>query len=166
MIRSQSEKFGYVPVKVVYHCEEGCKPTRDVREHNDSSPEKRSYFEKYDLGKVREIESKEIPHWYPHHRMMNMTDDCSRGSEMRWTDYGMSEPWLDLFTKRNLWALSSIRDAINKVEDESVRDALMFGLTGLLLNSSKMYQGARGGSMASPTGRTIIPQVFKRNGCH
>jgi hypothetical protein len=55
VIRSQSEKFGYIPVKVVYHCEEGCKPTRDVREHNDSSPVKRSYFEKHDLGKVREI---------------------------------------------------------------------------------------------------------------
>ena len=52
VIRSQSEKFGFVPVKVVYHCEAGCKPTRDVREHNDSSAEKRSYFEKYDLGKV------------------------------------------------------------------------------------------------------------------
>ena len=60
-----SEKFGFVPVKVVYHCEGGCKPTRDVREHDDSSPDKRSYFEQYDLGKIREIESKPIPHWYP-----------------------------------------------------------------------------------------------------
>jgi hypothetical protein len=32
---------------------------------------KRSFFETYDLGKVREIESKEIPYWYPHHPMMN-----------------------------------------------------------------------------------------------
>ncbi len=56
VIRSQSEKFGFIPVKVVYHCEVGCKPTRDAREHNDSSPEKRSYFEKHDIGKVREIE--------------------------------------------------------------------------------------------------------------
>ena len=29
VIRSLSEKFGYIPVKVVYHCENGCKPTRD-----------------------------------------------------------------------------------------------------------------------------------------
>ena len=31
VIRSQYEKFGYVPVKVVYHCENGCKPARGVR---------------------------------------------------------------------------------------------------------------------------------------
>ena len=36
VIRSQSEKFGFIPVKVVYHCENGCKPTRDVREHSDT----------------------------------------------------------------------------------------------------------------------------------
>jgi hypothetical protein len=35
VISSLSEKFGYMPVKVVYHCESGCKPTRDEREHND-----------------------------------------------------------------------------------------------------------------------------------
>ena len=29
VIRSQSEKFGFVPVKVVYHCENGCKPSRE-----------------------------------------------------------------------------------------------------------------------------------------
>ena len=65
VIRSQGEKFGFVPVKVVYHCENGCKPSRDERKHNDPSPEKRSYFEKYDLGKIKEIASKQIPHWYP-----------------------------------------------------------------------------------------------------
>ena len=81
-------------MKVVYHCENGCKPTRDVREHDDSSREKRrSYFEKYDLGKVREIESKEIPHWYPRHRMMNVEDDAKPwGAEWR-EGRGISEPW-------------------------------------------------------------------------
>ena len=33
----------------------------------------------------------------------------------------------ELFTKRNLWALSAIREAISKIEDPAIRDALMFG---------------------------------------
>ena len=124
MIRSQSEKFGFVPVKVVYHCEDGCKPTRDVREHNDSSPEKRSYFEQYDLGKIREIESKEIPHWYPMGCDMTNVEPIISGML---SFYGGIQNVDDLFTKRNLWALSAIRHAINRWRDVSVRDALMFG---------------------------------------
>ena len=43
----------------------------------------------------------------------------------------------DFFTKRNLWALRDSRDAISEVEDPAVRDALMFGLTGMMLNTTK-----------------------------
>ena len=49
MIRSQDEKFGYVPVKVVYHCENGCKPAREVREHDDAA-KKGEFFKRYDLS--------------------------------------------------------------------------------------------------------------------
>src|SRR5271157_3667680 len=159
VIRSQREKFGFVPVKVVYHCEDGCKPTRDVREHNDSSPEKRSYFEQYDLGKIREIESKEIPHWYPHHRMMNVEDDATPwGAEWR---EGRNFPTVaELFTKRNLWALSTIREAISQIEDSAIRDALMFGLTGVTLNSSKMYQEREEGRSIAK-GSYYIPQISR-----
>ncbi len=137
VIRSQSEKFGFVPVKVVYHCEEGCKPSRDEREHNDSSPEKRSYFEKHDLGKIREIESKEIPYWYP--------KDCDMTALSRYQRdalfyYGVKNVD-DLFTRRNLWALSAIRQAINKIEDSAIRDALMFGLTGVTLKAHPAFRG-------------------------
>ena len=87
-----------------------------VSEHNDSSPEKRSYFEEYDLGKIREIEFKEIPHWYPHHRMMNVEDDATPwGAE--WREGRNFRTVAELFTKRNLWALSTIRDAMTEVED-------------------------------------------------
>ncbi len=156
VIRSQSEKFGFVPVKVVYHCEEGCKPSRDEREHNDSSPEKRSYFEKHDLGKIREIESKEIPYWYP--------KDCDMTALSRYQRdalfyYGVKNVD-DLFTRRNLWALSAIRQAINKIEDSAIRDALMFGLTGVTLNSSKMYQEREGGRSIAK-GSYYIPQISR-----
>jgi DNA modification methylase len=159
VIRSQSEKFGFVPVKVVYHCEEGCKPTRDVREHNDPSSEKRSYFEKYDLGKVREIESKGIPHWFPRHRMMNVQGD-KRPWGAEWREGRNFRTVAELFTKRNLWALSSIREAISKIEDPSIRDALMFGLTGVTLNSSKMYQERKEGRSIAK-GSYYIPQISR-----
>ena len=156
VIRSQSEKFGFIPVKVVYYCEEGCKPTRDVREHNDSSPEKRSYFEQYDLGKIREIESKEIPHWYPMGCDMTKLSRYQRDALFY---YGVKNVD-DLFTRRNLWALSSIRDAISKIEDPAIRDALMFGLTGVTLNSSKMYQEREEGRSIAK-GSYYIPQISR-----
>ena len=156
VIRSQSEKYGFVPVKVVYHCENGCKPTRDVREHSDSSPDKRSYFERFDLGKIREIDSKEIPHWYPMGCDMTALSRYQRDALYY---YGVKNVD-DLFTKRNLWAISTIRDAINKVKETAVRDALMFGLTGITLNSSRMYKEREEGRGIS-NGTYYLPQVFR-----
>ena len=66
----------------------------------------------------------------------------------------------DLFTKRNLWALAAIRDAISKVEDTAVRDALMFGLTGIMLKPRKMYQ-ERGKREKHRNGTYYMPQVFR-----
>ena len=94
VIRSQDEKFGYVPVKVVYHCENGCKPAREVREHDDSA-DKGEFFQEYDLGRVREIESREIPHWYPRHKMMNVEDDSKPGEPSGERERVASEPWLN-----------------------------------------------------------------------
>lgn len=62
VIRSQSEKFGAVPVLVSYLCENSCKPARGERRYNDQDTKKREYFEKYDLCKIREIDNKAIPH--------------------------------------------------------------------------------------------------------
>lgn len=160
VIRSQSEKFGFVPVKVVYHCADGCKPTRDVREHNDSSAEKRSYFEKQDLAKIQEIESKEIPHWYPKHRMMNVEDDSSPWGDKWRAGTSSFRTVAELFTKRNFWALSTLRQAISCINDTSVRDALMFALSGISLRASKMYQECEGGRGIA-NGTYYVPQVFR-----
>jgi len=159
VIRSQSEKFGFVPVKVVYHCEEGCKPTRDVREHNDPSSEKRSYFEKYDLGKVREIESKEIPHWFPRHRMMNEEDETKPWDEKWRAGTSNFRTVAELFTKRNLWALAALCASIKTVTDHAIQDALMFGLTGMMLNVTKMCKDR--GKLGISNGTYYIPQVFR-----
>lgn len=135
-ISTRAEKFGAVPVLVSYLCESGCKPTRGERRHNDPDQKKREYFEKYDLGKIREIEAKEIPHWYPKDRMMHVESDTEPWGD-EWRPGRDFRTVAELFTKRNLWALAAIRNAL---EDTSQRDILLFAFTGICLGFSKMCQ--------------------------
>lgn len=137
-ISTSGEKSGAVPVLVSYICENGCKPKRGARRHDDPDPKKKEYFEKYDRGKIREIESKEIPHWYPPHKMMNVEDD-SKPWGAEWREGRNFRTVSELFTKRNLWALALIRDNIESLKSErSVKDSLFFALEGILLINSKM----------------------------
>jgi len=164
VIRSQSEKFGSVPVKVVCHCDNGCKPARQEREHDDSSAGKRSFFEDSDLGKIMEIQQMEIPHWYP--RSCDMTW-MSRYQRDALYYYGVRNVD-DLYTKRNLWALAAIRHAIVDIEDHATRDALLFGFSGITLSSSRMYR-ERKRSIANGTyciaqvaREMVVPNGFAR----
>ena len=123
-ISSFGERFGQVPVLVSYTCEEGCKPTRSSRSYNDFDPKKRLFFEKYDLEKIREIESKKVSYWYPDadlaelipYRMLYKQDfrpeDASKLT--------------DLYTKRNLWALSLLISRIKEL-------TLLFDIHSFLL---------------------------------
>ena len=43
-ISTRAEKFGALPVLVSTLCQEGCKPQRGERRHNDPDPRKREYF--------------------------------------------------------------------------------------------------------------------------
>ncbi len=149
-----SKRFDPVPVLVSYLCEEGCKPQRGERRHNDPDPKKRNYFEKYDLGKLREIDKKAIPYWYPPHRMMNVESD--------------TEPWgikwragtsnfrkvAELFTKRNLWALALFNDFQN-----DFHPFIRFLWSAGILPASKM-NGIVGGILA---GTYYLPQIFQEN---
>ncbi|RJP35071.1 MAG: hypothetical protein C4527_01160 [Candidatus Omnitrophota bacterium] len=131
IIRSQSQKFGAVPVLVSYLCENSCKPARSERRHNDPDPKKRDYFEKYDLGKIREINEKDIPYWYPKGYSMTAFSRYQRDALFY---YGVKEV-ADIFTKRNLWALAAIRDFLS-ISDNPL--SLVF--SSLLLNASRMQQ--------------------------
>ena len=129
-----TKRFDPVPVLVNYECLDGCKPKRGERVHNDPDPKKWEYFERYDLAKIEEIEKKEIPYWYP-------TQDMIYGQEtIRNRDIAGRE-WYsvsDLFTKRNLWALSLINNNIDQNTEYS--DQLLFVLSSIVLNCSKMYR--------------------------
>jgi len=159
-ISTRGEKFGVLPVLVNYICKNGCKPERGERLHNDPDPEKRRYFEEYDLAKLKEIEKKEIPHWYPTHRMMHAPEEQECWG-VKWRAGTSNFKTVDeLFTKRNLWALAIIRNAL---DDSSLRDTLLFAFTGICLGFSKMCQWIPNASYPFPMmrGTYYMPQIFK-----
>ena len=141
---------GAVPVSVSYECLSGCTPRRDSRTHNDPDPLKREYFERFDMGKIREIESKEVSHWYPHDKMMNVEDDTVPWGD-KWRAGTSNFRSVDeLFTRRNLWALATIREHVHP-------DGLVeFLWTAGLLPGSRL-NGVVGGTLA---GTYYLPPVF------
>jgi hypothetical protein len=154
-ISTRSQRFDPVPVLVSYLCEEGCKPKRGERRHNTPDPKKRAFFEKYDLGKLREIEAKEIPHWYPPQRMMNIVSDTEPWGDKWRAGTSSFRTVTELFTKRNLWALAAFLHAIRSIGNE----ALLFAFQSNILSASIMQQYRQaGGGFAK--GTYYVPQIF------
>lgn len=134
-ISTRSQKFGAIPVLVSYNCQAGCTPKADERRHNDPVPEKRRYFEEYDLAKLREIEALSIPHWCPDVPMIRGRETCVKRNLAAQGVHTVS----DLFTKRNLWALAAIRQAADALPPVA-RDAALLALTGTALPLSRMQR--------------------------
>jgi len=154
-IKTSSQRFDPVPMLVSYICNEGCKPQRSERRHNDPDPKKKAYFEKYDLAKIAEIEKKKVPHWFPPHRMMNVESDTEPWGD-EWRPGRNFRTVSKLFTKRNLWALAVLFESINKQE---LRDTLTFIFESNILSATIMQQYREaGGGFAK--GTYYIPSVF------
>jgi len=153
-ISTRAKKFGAVPVLVNYLCKGKCKSKRGVRSHKDENEKKREYFEKYDLGKIKEIESKEIPYWYPPHKMMNVEDDLIPWG-VEWREGRNFRRISELFTKRNLWALAAILDAC---KSSSLADTLLYAFSGNLLSGTKMQRYREGGG-GFANGTYYLPQL-------
>ena len=157
-ISTRGERFGAVPVLVSYLCEGKCKPKRDERRHNDSDPKKREYFRKYDLGKLREIDGKPIPHWYPTDRMMHAPEDQEQWG-VKWRAGTSNFRTVDeLFSKRNLWALAAVFNAL--VDAKQQREQFLFAFSGALLNATVMYRQRELGG-GPQVGTYYLPQVFR-----
>jgi len=157
-ISTRSEKFGAVPVLVSYLCESGCRPARGERRHNDPNKRNASTLKKYDLGKIREIEGKEIPHWYPKDRMMHAPEDQECWG-VKWRAGTSNFRTVDeLFTKRNLWALAAIRDAACHTDH---KDSFLFCLTGVVLSMSKMYLWGPKDEHGIIKGTYYLPQLSR-----
>ncbi len=151
-ISSRSQRFDPIPVLVVYDCDEGCRPKRDQRRHNDSNQKKQAYFQMHDLGKLQAIERRDIPHWIPPHRMMNVESDTKPWGD-EWRPGRDFRAVAELFTKRNLWALSAINEFAKQPH-------LRMAFSSILLNSSKLYRHREGGG-GGPTGTYYLPQVSR-----
>jgi len=155
-ISTRNERFGAIPVLTSYLCEASCKPARAERRHNDEVVRKREYFEKHDLEKLREIEAKAISYWYPTHRMMHAPDDQECWG-VKWRAGTSNFRTVDeLFTKRNLWALSTILDAC---ESSALSSQLAFVFQSNILSATTMQQYREaGGGFAK--GTYYVPQIF------
>jgi len=155
VIRSQSQKFGAIPVLVAYTCQGKCKPSRSERRHNDTDPKKREYFERCDLRKIQEIEDKSIQYWYPTNRMMNAPEDQERWG-VKWRAGTSNFRTVDeLFTKRNLWALAAILEACKDAELSSV---LLFVFESNVLSGTTMQRYREGGG-GFANGTYYVPQL-------
>jgi DNA modification methylase len=133
-ISTSGKKYGAVPVLINYICESGCKPSRDERRHNDTDEKKREYFRKYDLNKLKEINAGTIPHWYPQNdfpKEFHLYKRCALHLQH-------IEKVVDLFDKRNLWALAALKAGIDEIDDNTIRGAIEFCWSSVLLNLTKM----------------------------
>jgi 16S rRNA G966 N2-methylase RsmD len=152
---TRNQRFDPVPVLVSYLCQEGCKPQRGERRHNDPDPKKRAFFERYDLGKIREIETREIPQWHPPHRMMNVESDTDPWGDKWRAGTSNFRTVAELFTKRNLWALAAILSHIHQVHHP---DVFRFAFSATLLNVSKLIQVVKSRRSANSY---YLPQIGK-----
>ncbi|MBI4331095.1 MAG: hypothetical protein HY673_07440 [Chloroflexi bacterium] len=110
-----------------------------------------------ELAKIREIEAKEIPYWYP-------TNPFGSDREM-WRgghrDAGITR-LCDFYTKRNLWALAAINERIERACTE-VQMGLKFIFTGLATGLSKLNRYRPGKykfSLNPLLGTLYIPSLF------
>jgi len=81
-----------------------------------------------DLKRLKEIEEKPIPYWYPKNELIwNSRVNVREGEKV-----------YELFTKRNLLALSMILNEIEKVENDKIRELLKFTFSSALPQASKL----------------------------
>ncbi len=158
----RGERFGCIPVLVSYLYDINRKVKRAQRTHNDKNAKAREYFQKFDCAKIREIQGKTIPHWYPTRRMMNAPATTQRWA-LLWRPYLKGRDTVDaFFTKANLWALAAIWNGISCLSaDALVKDALRFAFTSSVLNASDMYRYRESGKGGLSMGTLYIGPVFQ-----
>jgi hypothetical protein len=138
-------------------CQEGCKPQRGERRHNDANEKKRDFFARYDLAKLAEIEAREIPYWTPPHRMMNVESDTERWGD-EWRPGRNFRTVTELFTKRVICGRWRCYQKHSAKQSEAY---LRFALTGILFNCPKcigIAQSLKGGFQM---GTFIFPRKCK-----
>jgi DNA modification methylase len=119
-----------VPIRTNYKYtvpEKWKKPSRRLKIRREDRP-----VSTFELQRLKEIEEREIPYWYPTTPFDN-TREMWRGVHR---DAGITRA-CDFYTKRNLWALARLWNEIGLVSSSSVRDKMLFGLTAIFGVASK-----------------------------
>lgn len=101
------------PKQIGYSC--NCSRKRQFKEPDE-----------FDLQKERQIEQMDIPFWYPVDTLLPST----RKEKFKYVH--------ELFTKRNIIALSSILHAIENISSERVRNVMKLAFSAALANSSRL----------------------------
>ena len=153
-MRTRGPKTDMIPVMTAYHCLNGCRPALAKRRYNDDNPEKRAFFNKYDLAALEKIKARPIPYWYPRIPMIHGSESGVGKRLAQNNIYNVD----DFFTKRNLWALSGLLNAIDSSDHH--RDALLFAFTSILLKGSRMMAQSRDGAGRITKGTFYIPHVL------
>jgi DNA modification methylase len=161
-IGDSSLHLAAIPVLTSYLCESGCKPSRDERQHDNTDLVKKENFERNDLGKLEEIDSKQIPYWIPTARMMNAEEGVEKWG-MLWRPYLHGRVKVaDFFRPRNLWALGRILAGINDLSvQQIIKDVLLFAFSSNLLNASDMYRYRESGKGGISMGTYYVGPIFQ-----
>lgn len=91
----------------------------------------RRFLKKSELNWLKNIESQKIKHWYPKDAFPEKFD------KDRVTYKGIKHIY-QIFTKRNLYALSILWHSIAKIKDDSMKDLLKLSFLNTLLHVSKL----------------------------
>jgi len=83
---------------------------------------------RFDFQRLKEIENKKIPCWYPDNELIwNTRVNVNKGEKVS-----------DLFTKRNLYVLSMIFHEITAIENKDIKELMKFTFSSTLGQASKM----------------------------
>ncbi len=110
------------PVELRYYCDT-CKSRSSKEPENE------------DLELLKKIENMKIPFWYPETRLAYNGKDFVKKEK---SDYIK-----DLYTKRNLVALSILHDQIEKIKDSKTQEFFKFAFTSMVHLASKMCPVAK-----------------------
>ena len=99
----------------------------------DKCRRQRKKIAKFDLDKIKQVEKIDIPYWYPATPLSYSDTEFKEGPHN--TSYSKVS---DLFTKRNLIALSILFHEIESLEDKNLREMMKFVFTSTLAQTTIM----------------------------
>ena len=109
------------PISITYDCD---KHRRRKKEPNGA-----------DVELIRQIEGAPLGHWYPKMRLIeNSRKSVYKGMKVE-----------DIYTRRNLIALSTLREEIWALPKDEIRNMLIFAFSGILRSASMLVHEGGGG---------------------